>query len=114
MDESILVEIKKMLGLDADYTAFDTDILVAINGAFLGLMQCGLAVDPSFSVTGIDDKWSDFLPNDNAYLAVKNYIYLSTKILFDPPSSSFVLEAYNKQLEELRWRIGIQADPLYF
>ena len=114
MDESILIEIKKMLGLDSDYTAFDTDLIILINTAFLGLIQCGLSISSNFSVTGDSEKWKDFLPNDNCYLAVKTYVFLSVKLIFDPPSSSFVLDAYNKQLEELRWRIGLQSDPTYF
>lgn len=114
MDESILNDIKKMLGLDADYKAFDTDILVLINSTLLSLIQCGLDVKSDFVVKSDSERWCDFLPNDNAYLAVKNYVFLATKIVFDPPASSFVLDAYNKQLDELRWRIGLQADSLYF
>ena len=33
LDDSILVTIKKMLGLDLDYEAFNTDIVVLLNSA---------------------------------------------------------------------------------
>ncbi len=43
---------------------------------------------------------------------VKEYIYLRTKILFDPGSmSSFASEAIKNQMEEDLWRIREQADP---
>ena len=42
MEYSILNTIKKMLGLDANYTTFDTDIIVHINSALMTLTQLGV------------------------------------------------------------------------
>ena len=110
MDNSILSTIKKILGLDASYTPFDTDIIVFINGAFLSLQQVGVGPESGFSIHGYDETWASYLTNPQNLEAVKTYIYLHVKRLFDPPSSSFVMDAYNKQMDELIWRLNVQAE----
>jgi hypothetical protein len=110
MEDSILVTIKKMLGIDRDYTVFDTDILVHINTALMTLNQMGVGDGDPFFVTTGTETWSDFLPNINELEMVKTYIYLRVKILFDPPSSSAVLEAYNNQIKEFEWRLYVACE----
>lgn len=109
MDDSILLEVKKMLGIDADYDAFDTDIILNINTALMVLVQIGVGV-PGFEVTGDNETWSQFLKNHKDFAAVKTYVYLRVRIVFDPPSSSYVLTALENQARELEWRLYIQAD----
>lgn len=110
MEESILITIKKMLGLQADYTPFDTDIVVFINSALMTLQQLGVGPNGGFMITGADEEWYQFVPGCTMIEGVKNYIYLCVKMLFDPPASSFVMEAMNKQKEELEWRLREQAE----
>lgn len=110
MEDSILVTIKKMLGLDSNYTAFDTDIIVFINTAMMTLQQIGVGAAGGLTVTGITEKWSDFLPSDMMLEGVKTYIYLIVKMVFDPPASSFVMDAMKQQKEELEWRLREQAE----
>lgn len=110
MEESILVTIKKMLGLAADYDAFDTDIIIFINSAMMVLQQNGVGPTAGFTVTGSNEKWSDFLPSDIYLESVKQYIYLDVKMTFDPPANSFVMEAYQKKKDELEWRLREQAE----
>lgn len=110
MEQSILITIKKMLGITADYTAFDTDIIVFINSAMMTLQQLGVGPLNGFTVTGSDDSWSDFIPADVMLEGVKNYIYLSVKTMFDPPANSFVMEAMKQKMEELEWRLRDQAE----
>lgn len=107
--ESILNTIKKMLGLDADYTPFDTDIMVFINSAMMTFQQLGVGPLNGLSITGPNETWNDLNPEGIMMDGVKNYIYLCVKMVFDPPSSSFVMEAMNKQKEELEWRLREQA-----
>lgn len=108
--ESILETIKKMLGYDRDYTFFDTDILAYINGVLTTLNQLGVGPEEGFFITGYNETWNDFLKNSKKLNAVITYIFIETKILFDPPSSSFVLEALKEQSKELEWRLEVQAE----
>lgn len=109
-EESILITIKKMLGLTADYTPYDMDIVVFINSALMTLQQLGVGPTEGFSITGGEENWYDFIPYDTSIEGVKTYIYLCVKMLFDPPANSFVMDAMKHQKEELEWRLREQAE----
>ena len=112
VNESILNTIKKMLGIADDYTPFDQDIIVLINGAIMILRQLGVGPQTGFSISNAEATWGDYLGTDEILLAsVKPYIYLKTKVVFDPPTSSFVLDAMQKQIDEYEWRSNIEVDP---
>lgn len=108
MDDSILVTIKKMLGLDADYTAFDTDIIVFINSALMVLNQLG--VGQPLRITGSDETWSSFMADQEALSSVKDLVYLRVRRVFDPPSSSSVLSEISSQIDELQWRLNVASE----
>jgi hypothetical protein len=109
--DSILDSIKKMLGLADDYDAFDIDILIGINSALMTLNQCGIGPTDGYVVTGRNNTWSDFLGSDRIDLeAVKMYVYVSTRMLFDPPASSSVASALENTKKELEWRLNVQVD----
>lgn len=110
VEDSILLSIKKMLGLDPEIKNLDVDITIAINSSFSALQQIGVFGETPFSITGEEQLWSQFIPEQNLEM-VKSYIFVKTKLLFDPPQSSFVLASYEKQLKELEWRIYIECDP---
>lgn len=112
MTDSILVTIKKMLGVGDSYTPFDTDIMVHTNSAILNLTQMGIGPKEGFIVTDYDQKWSDFLTNEVNLEAAKTYIYLQVKMLFDPPTNSFVMDSMEKQCEKLLWRMNVQAESV--
>jgi hypothetical protein len=110
--ESILTSIKKLLGIEEDYTHFDADIVMHINSVFMILTQLGVGPSEGFIIEDKTKTWTDFLPNsDLAKLsAVKSFIYLKVRLLFDPPSSSAVIESTNKLISELEWRLNISAE----
>ena len=110
MDDGILMTIKKMLGLAEDYTAFDTDIIVFINSALMTLQQLAVGPKGGFIVTGVSETWGDFIPEGMNLEAVKQYVYLAVKMVFDPPSNSFVMDAMKQQKEEYEWRLREQAE----
>ena len=112
MDESILNTIKKQLGLDVEYSPYDADILVLINSALMSLTQLGVGPKKGFHVEDYTARWSDFLINDVGLEAAKNYVYLKVRVTFDPPTSGSVLDAYKKQIEELEWRLNVQAESV--
>lgn len=111
MNDSILVTIKKMLGLDADYDAFDQDITIMINEAFMVLAQLGVGDREGFAITGLDETWSQFLGDfTSVYESVKTYIYLKVRLIFDPPASSAVITSYENRIAMLEWRLNIEAE----
>lgn len=107
---SILDSVKKVCGISDDYDVFDQDLLIFINGVILELTQNGIGPEAGFTVTDKNSMWHDFIGDFPNPGAVATYISLKVKILFDPPSSSFVIDAYKKQLDELIWRLNIEAD----
>lgn len=110
MNDSILVSIKKMLGIDKDYDAFDVDVLININTIMSVLYQLGVDSAKDFRVNGIDESWSDLSDDPILLDLIKDYIYLRVRILFDPPNNSFLLSSISDQIKEFEWRINIQAE----
>ena len=110
MEGSILNTIKQLLGIQSDYTAFDTDIVVHINSAFMALNQLGVGPTECFSIDGSGENWAEFVDKSIDLEAVKTYIYLKVRTIFDPPSSSVVMEAMNKNISELEWRLNVQVE----
>ena len=108
--DSILVTIKKMLGIDADYDAFDTDIIVHINTAIMILRQLGVGIKAGFVITDESEEWVDLLGNSELYESVKTYIYLRVKSVFDPSTSSAASEASKEMIKELEWRLNSESD----
>jgi len=107
---SILDTIKKMLNIDTGLYAFDTEIIVHINSALMTLNQLGVGPDACYSITGSNETWSDFLGVSPDFEAVKSYIYLKVKMVFDPPPSSYALDALKRQADDYEWRLNIQAE----
>lgn len=112
--ESILDSIKKLLGISSEYTQFDDDIIMHINSTFLTLNQLGVGPSGGFFIFDNSDVWSDFIGTDVNYNAVKTYVYLKVKLLFDPPLSSAVIESINRMISELEWRLLVLAETATF
>lgn len=110
---SILDSTKKMLGLDADYDAFDLDIITHINSTFAQLQQLGVGPDDGFFIDDSSALWIDFLGSNKLINSVKTYMYLKVRMFFDPPTTSFALTATQDQIKELEWRLNVAADKGY-
>lgn len=106
---SILDSIKKNLGIVPEYTAFDDQIILDINAAFSTLHQLGFGPDEGFEITGIDEFWSDII-EEPRFNFVKSYVCMKVRVLFDPPTSSYALDALNKQIAEYEWRIKSEIE----
>ncbi len=108
MEDSILNSVKKNLGLVPEYTPFDEMVLTHINTAFSTLYQLGVGPDAGFTITDDSKVWDDFIAGDEVIVnACKTYVYLRVRMLFDPPTTSFVLAAMKEQLQEYEWRISV-------
>lgn len=106
MDDSILNNVKKNLGLAVEYEAFDPDVITHINAAFSILNQLGVGPRDGFMITNNDTAWPDYPIPLNQQLLVKTYVYLKVKVLFDPPATSFHLSAAQDQIKEYEWRLN--------
>lgn len=108
--DSILVSVKKMLGIVEEYTHFDNDLIMHINSVFMILTQLGIGPSKGFSIE--DDKavWTDFISDITKVEPVKSYVYMKVKLMFDPPLSSSVMEAMNRMIGELEWRLNVAAE----
>lgn len=108
--ESILTSIKKLLGITEDYEHFDPDIIMHINSVFMILTQLGVGPEDGFAINNKETTWSEFTNDDKKIEAVKTYVYMKVKLLFDPPTSSSVVEAMNRSISEFEWRLNIAVD----
>lgn len=110
MSDSILTSTKKTLGIDEDYTAFDPDITMHINSVFSILTQLGIGPSEGFMIEDADAVWSDFLLTDMGLNSVKTYVYLRVRLLFDPPQTSYLIEALERQMREIEWRLSTHRE----
>jgi hypothetical protein len=112
MEQSILLSVKKILGIAEDYTVFDLDIMTHINTAFSTLTQLGVGPPSGFMIDDASDEWDSFIDvdTDPQYNSVKSYVFLKVKQLFDPPTTSYLITATEKQIEELEWRLNTHRE----
>ena len=110
--ESILTSIKKPPGIAEEYEHFHNDIIMHINSVFMILTQLGVGPSKGFMITDSSASWDDFLPEGGEKLqAVKTYMYMKVRLMFDPPTSSAVMESMNRMINELEWRLNAAVDP---
>ena len=110
--DSILLSVKKMIGIPNDYDVFDTDIILHINTVFDSLNQMGVGPEEGFSISDSSTEWSEFLTFGKNSEMVKTYMYLKVRMLFDPPSNGTLSTVLSEQIKEYEWRLLIFADQL--
>lgn len=109
-EKSILTSIKKLLGVDEDYTQFDTDIIIHINTIFMTLKQLGVGPTQGFKIVDNTAEWEDFITERIDLEGLKTYMYLKVRLVFDPPQSSYLIENIKEQIKELEWRLNFQVE----
>lgn len=107
---SILTSIKKLLGVEEDYTHFDPDIIMHINSALMSLNQLGIGPTTGFRIEDANAKWTDFITGRLDLEGVKTYVYLKVRLIFDPPQMGYLVEAIKDQIKELEWRLNAQVE----
>lgn len=108
--ESILTSVKKLLGIAEECTDFDVDIIIHINTVFMELTQMGVGPEEGYRIEDDMNTWDEFTNDDIALEAVKSYVPLKVKVLFDPTASSAVSESIKREIDRLEWRLYIAAD----
>ena len=116
ISDSILLTVKKLLGLDPDYTPFDVDILMHINTAISNLHQMGVGPAQGMMITDASTKWDELLgPLDlNMLQSVKSYVYIYVRKIFDPPGATNHLTALESVQAELEWRISVRREEAIY
>ena len=110
MIQSILISVKKQLGIAEEYENFDEDIILLINSAFDALHQLGVGPETKFYISDKTATWNDFLINGVEVQMAKEFVFLRVRLMFDPPSNSFVADAMQKRVDELIWRMNVDVE----
>lgn len=112
MEQSILKGTKKILGIADDYDVFDLDIITHINTAFSTLTQLGVGPTAGFMIDDESEEWDDFIDPliDPQYNSVRSYVFLKVRALFDPPTTSYLISATERQIAELEWRLNVHRE----
>ena len=110
---SILDSIKYMLGGQplVDDTNFDPELILHTNGALMIMTQLGVGPKEGFSITSKDQTWQELLLGRTDLNGVFNAVYLRVKLIFDPPTNSFLVAAIKEQIKEYDWRIQEWHNP---
>lgn len=108
--DSILTSIKRLLGIAEEYDHFDPELVIHINSVFMVLTQLGVGPSGGFSITGAGETWDDFIPEGQNLESVKSYIYMKVRLIFDPPTSSALMDALNRSVSEFEWRLNVAAE----
>jgi hypothetical protein len=109
---SILNEVKRILGLATDYTAFDVDVLLHINSVLATLTQLGIGPTAGMTVLDATTQWSELLGTDAQLNSAKTFVALKVRLLFDPPTSSYAIKAMEDQIREFEWRLNTHREEL--
>ena len=109
--DSILNSVKIANGITEDNTDFD-DILIMYTNAVLStiLPQLGVGHQKGYTIESSDEAWADYLEDYSNLEAVKTYVPLKVRMIFDPPASSAVAEAIKNTIAELEFRLNIVVD----
>ena len=110
--DSILTSIKKLLGITEDYTHFDHDLVMHINGVLMVLNQLGVGVSEGFVISDKSATWLDFVSEDykTQIGMLQIYVYMKVRLVFDPPQSSAAMKAMEELIKEYEWRLNIDAE----
>lgn len=110
MSNSILTSVKKNLGMEESYEAFDPDVLMHINSVFSDLQQLGIGPEAGFAIEDATTTWDAFLGTDLVLNSVKSYVYLRVRMLFDPPTTSPLIDSMKEQIQKFEWRISVHRE----
>ena len=111
MSNFILLDVKRQLGVADEEVAFDEQLIVLINSALESLRTIGATLTPALSIVSKTDTWEDVFLLDTLHIPlIKVYVALKTRVIFDPPASATVMEAYSNLLKEYEWKLFVAND----
>lgn len=105
MSDNILEGVRRGCQVDQYCADFDEDIIPSANSAFAKLTRLGVGPEDGFALEDLEATWDDYCEDRVLLGFVKPYVYKRTKLSFDPPSSSTIIEAIKAEINELEWNI---------
>lgn len=112
MNGSILTDIKEMLGILEGDTGFDGELISHINAAFSTLTDIAIGPSEGYMIEDKSNTWDEVSDVKDVVSACKQYIFSYVRLLFDPPSNSFVCDALSKNKDELYWRLYMKVNKV--
>ena len=108
MENSILLSTKDVLNIETGQTVFDEQVLIAINAAFSVRDDRGVI----YGVVVSDETatWSGLGLEDHVTNMVKTYVNLKARMLFDPPTTSYLVDAMEEQIREFEIRLSLKRE----
>ena len=112
--DSILNSIKQLLGVAAEYRAFDEEIIMHVNSALMVLTQLGVGPKDGFEITGPNDTWHDFLGDDEPkFKGVRSYVHAKVRLMWDTAGlNGSVLDAIQRTVNEFEWRLNVRSEEV--
>lgn len=109
---SILDDVKKIMGFYPEYTDFDDILIIHINSTFATLHQLGVGpvVEP-YQITSRSNVWDEFT-NRKELANVKSYVWAKVRLMFDPPSTSFAIDALKGVIAESEFRLNVAGERI--
>ena len=110
MEDSILNHVKDAAGVNVDDTAFDGELIMYINSVLMILRQINVGPQTPFFIEDDSTTWDEFTEDESILPTIRSYVTLKVRKLFDPPTSSALMDAINSTIAEYEWRLQIEAD----
>lgn len=110
MVDSVLDLIKDGLGINAEDLSFDTQLIMHINAALNTLTQLGVGDPLGYGIKDKNNTWDEVLGIRKDLEMIKTYVYRRVRLVFDPPTNSFLVRTLEEQIKEDEWRIEFQHD----
>lgn len=107
---SILNTVKRALGIEPEYDTYDVEIITHINSVFSTLQQLGVGEDEGFEIENAQNTWDEFLEDDKRLNAVRSYVFMRVRLIFDPPANSFAVDSFQRQVDQLEWRLNVYSE----
>lgn len=110
--DSILETVRGAVGLSIEDASFDHELLMHINAALATLRQNGVGL--AITVKDRTATWTDFedpkqVDANEMFEQVKLFVFIKTKMMFDPPPPSIV-NVMKDNVDELLWRLRESYD----
>lgn len=112
MDENIIDSIKEYVGISDVDSAFDQDIVLHINTVFSTLYQLGIGKSSPYHINTEDTAtWAElFSEYSNCVDFIKEYTFLRVRLLFDPPTNSYIMDSLKQTIQEMEYRLLMELE----
>lgn len=107
IEDSILQDIKQMVGQEWDDDTYDLDIKIHINTVFSVLHQIGASPLEGITISDETATWPMFLGNRTGIEMVKSYMYMYVRLMFDPPQFGPALTSMQANIDRFEFRLSI-------